>query len=128
MNTLNIEVTRFLDGLKHPLRDEIELLRHIVIHAVSGLSENIKWNGPNYSLGDADRITLKIHPSKQVQLIFHRGVKKQEQPQHKIIDTDAALLQWKENDRAILSFKNVDEIENARLNIIDIVKKWVEAE
>jgi len=69
---LNSEVTKFLDDLRHPFRKEIEQLRLNILSADSGLEENIKWNGPNYCFEKNDRITMRIHPPKQIQLIFHR--------------------------------------------------------
>ena len=125
MDKLNKEVSEFLDGLNHPLRDEIENLRHIIINAMNGLTENIKWNGPNYCYEDNDRITMKIQPPKQIQLIFHRGAKKQEQPKEKIIQSKSKLLLWKENDRAIVTFKNMSEIENGKTDLISIVNEWI---
>ncbi len=125
MDKLNKEVSEFLDGLNHPLRDEIENLRHIIINAMNGLTENIKWNGPNYCYEDNDRITMKIQPPKQIQLIFHRGAKKQEQPKEKIIQSKSKLLLWKENDRAIVTFKNMSEIENGKTDLTSIVNEWI---
>lgn len=122
---MNIEVTEFLNELNHPLRKDIELLREIIINATSGLSENIKWNGPNYCFNEQDRITMRIQPPKQVQLIFHKGAKKQEQPKNKIIQSKSKLLMWKENDRAIVTFKNITEIENGKNDLISIVNEWI---
>ncbi|HEX8277932.1 MAG TPA: DUF1801 domain-containing protein, partial [Segetibacter sp.] len=76
MSRLNIEVTEFLDDLHHPLRAEIEQLRLTILNADGRITENIKWNGPNYCFENEDRITMRIHPPKQIQLIFHRGVRK----------------------------------------------------
>ena len=59
MSNFNRTVTAFLDELNHPLRAEIEKLRLLILESVAGLAENIKWNSPNYSLEDQDRITLK---------------------------------------------------------------------
>ena len=74
---LNSEVTDFLDEQKHPFRKEIEQLRNYILSANTALTENIKWNGPNYCLDNEDRITMRIQPpTKQAQLIFHRGAKK----------------------------------------------------
>ena len=125
MNKLNVEVSEFLDGLNHPLRDEIENLRHIITNATNGLTENIKWNGPNYCYNDNDRITMKIQPPKQIQLIFHRGAKKQEQPEDRIVQSKSKLLLWKENDRAIITFKNRFEIEKAKADLSSIVNEWI---
>ncbi|WP_228237400.1 DUF1801 domain-containing protein [Allomuricauda sp. M10] len=123
----NQDVTTFLDQLNHPLRAEIEQLRELLLKAEPKLSENVKWNGPNYCIGDADRITMKIQPPKQIQLIFHRGVKKLEQPKERLLSTNTKLLAWKENDRAIASFKNKTEIENSKSELKDIVKDWIKA-
>ena len=125
MVELNGEVTAFLDELNHPLRNEIEQLRHIILSSAHSLTENIKWNGPNYCYEGADRITMKIQPPKQIQLIFHRGAKKQEQPKEKIIQTSSKLLKWRENDRAITTFKASDEIKNSEADLIEIVEKWI---
>ncbi len=131
MSNLNINktVTTFLDELNHPLRKEIELLRICILSADSNLIESIKWNGPNYSIDGEDRITMRIQPptSKQVQVIFHRGAKKQTQPESQLIEDPSKLLVWKENDRAIASFKSIGEIEKSKEDLIAIVKLWVMA-
>lgn len=124
---LNPEVTKFIDDQNHPLRMEIELLRISILSADSGLSENIKWNGPNYCFQQADRITMRIQPPKQLQLIFHRGAKAQEQPRAKLIEDTSGLLLWKENDRAVATFKTMAEIENRKSDLAKIVKNWIHA-
>jgi hypothetical protein len=124
---LNSEVSKFLNDLKHPLRTEIDQLRSIILNSVKGLSENIKWNGPNYSFGTEDRITMRIQPPKQIQLIFHRGAKKLAQPKDKIINDRSGLLVWKENDRAVATFKNIDDIMESMAGLDNIVKEWIKA-
>lgn len=123
---MNDEVTNFLNELNHPLRTEIEELRVIILKSNKALTENIKWNAPNYSFNGQDRITMRINPPKQIQLIFHRGAKKQEQPKNKIIDTSSEFIIWKENDRAIATFKNKNDIESAKAELTEIVKKWID--
>ncbi|WP_258097639.1 DUF1801 domain-containing protein [Marinoscillum pacificum] len=127
MNKLNIDVSQFLDTLNHPLRAEIEALRTIILKACNELTENIKWNGPNYAFDGEDRITMKIQPPKQIQLIFHRGAKKLEQPKTPLIKDSSGLLSWKENDRAVASFKSVDDIKNNEPAINEIVLAWLAA-
>jgi hypothetical protein len=125
MKKPNNEVTKFLDELNHPMRKEIEELRRIILNLTIGLTENIKWNGPNYCFDNQDRLTMKIQPSKQIQLIFHRGAKKLIQPKDKLIDDKSGLLIWKENDRAIASFKNIDEIKKAESDLEKIINNWI---
>ncbi len=124
---LNKEVTIFLDSLNHPLRKEIEALRNLILSSNNLLKENIKWNGPNYSWCDQDRITMRIQPPKQIQIIFHRGAKKQQQPQNRLINDETNFLNWKENDRAVVSFKSFDEIENSKTILQKMVNDWLNA-
>lgn len=125
--SLQDDVTQFLDDLNHPFRKEIEALRSSILGAEGRLTENIKWNGPNYSIDNEDRITMKIHPPKKIQLIFHRGAKVKDQPANQLVQDDGGLLEWRGNDRAIMTFKNMDDIERDRSALVRIVKDWVEA-
>jgi hypothetical protein len=125
---LNSVVTDFLDEQKHPFRKEIEQLRNFILSANTALTENIKWNGPNYCFENADRITMRIQPpTKQVQLIFHRGANKQTQPNDKVISNKSKMLVWKENDRAIVTFKSLQDIENGKAELTSIVTEWISA-
>jgi uncharacterized protein YdhG (YjbR/CyaY superfamily) len=122
-------VTKFLDDQNHPLRKEIDILREIILSANIDLSENIKWNSPNYVFGEEDRITMRIQPitSKQIQLIFHRGAKVKEQPKSKLITDSSGILVWKENDRAIATFKNIQDIETKKTDLLNIINEWITA-
>lgn len=122
---MNTEVTRFLDALNHPLRKEIELLREIVLSVDAQLVENIKWNGPNYSIGNLDRITIKIQPPKCIQLILHCGAKKQDLSARPIRSGFEDLLDWKSNDRAVITFFHADEIQLRKAQLILAVKEWL---
>jgi hypothetical protein len=124
---LNNEVSKFLDNLNHPFRKEIERLRIEILGADSRLTENIKWNGPNYCCGNDDRITMRIQSPGKIQLIFHRGAKVQVQPNGRIIKDDSGLLTWKGNDRAIATFINIADIENSKPDLTRIVKDWIDA-
>lgn len=124
---LNNDVTKFLDELNHPFRNEIEQLRHCILSANKDLTENIKWNGPNYCFENEDRITMRIQPPKQLQIIFHCGAKVKAQPEEKLIKVDFGILAWKGNDRAIATFKNMQDIENGKPALTKIIIDWINA-
>jgi len=124
---LSPEVTVFLDTLNHPLREESELLRRIIVHSNLDLDEGIKWNGPNYSIHGEDRVTLRVGSPKQLQVIFHRGAKKKEQPEERLLDEEYGVLQWKENDRAIASFYSLEDVQTNSEILQEIIVKWIEA-
>lgn len=126
--SLNNEVTEFLNEQNHPFRNEIEQLRNCILTANPKLTENIKWNGPNYSFDNEDRITMRIQPpAKKIQLIFHRGAKKQPQPKQKLITHKSEMLVWKEHDRSIVTFKSLQEIENGKVALTEIIIEWINA-
>lgn len=128
MKSKNKDVTQFLDEQNHPFRKEIEQLRNCILSANTALTENIKWNGPNYCFDNADRITMRIQPpTKQVQLIFHRGASKQTQLKDKLISNKTKMLVWKENDRAIVTFKSLQDIESGKTELTTIVNEWIKA-
>ena len=127
IKNLNDKVTEFLDGLNHPFRKEIEQLRIYILTANKYLTENIKWNGPNYCYEDQDRITIRIHANKELQIIFHRGAKEKKQLNARILEEEFALLLWKENDRAIATFKTMVDIEKGKKELMKIVTKWIQA-
>ncbi|MGC3943349.1 MAG: DUF1801 domain-containing protein [Chryseolinea sp.] len=120
------DVSGFLDELNLPLRKVIDQLRRIIVSA-SELEENIKWNGPNYAHEGEDRITMRIHPATQVQLIFHRGAASQEQPTSHLIDDNSGMLTWKTNDRAVATFRSEMEVTKRKSALTRIVKEWIEA-
>ncbi len=124
---MNSEVSKFLDELNHPLRNEIEQLSEYILSAKSGISENIKWNGPNYTYNGEDRITMKIQPPKNIQLIFHRGAKVLEMPKEKLLKKDSGLLNWKANDRAVATFVTMEEIVSNKEPLCSIVDEWISA-
>lgn len=72
---------------------------------------------------DNDRITMRIQHPQKIQLVLHHGAKKLEQPKGKIIQTNSNLLTWKENDRAIATFNNLNDIENNKPDLTTIVRK-----
>ncbi len=123
----NNGVTKLLGGQNHPLRKEIEKLRQHILRVQPELTENWKWNGPNYCFDNNDCITMRIQPAKQLQLIFHRGAKVKEPPKEKLIKDDFVILTWKGNDRAIVTFKNMHHIETSKMDLTKTVKEWINA-
>ncbi len=124
---MNPEVSHFLDELNHPLRDLIEELRSIILESRDDIRENIKWNGPNYTIMGYDRLSLKILPVKSLHLVFHRGVKVQAEPAERLLSEDYGLLTWKSNDRAVLLIKDRADLTKAKTHLPKLLANWFEA-
>ena len=126
-NRINVATSNLLDSLNLSLRTEIEELRHIILEADDQLNENVKWNSPNYYIGNSDRITLKLQSQKYIQIVLHRGAKTQPQPGERLLANDFGLLDWKSNDRAIMIFRNSEEIQLQKEKLTAIIRSWIAA-
>ncbi len=124
---MNEAVTDFLRVQNHPLIEEINILRQQILSVNKGLQEAIKWNAPNYAYKGEDRITMRIYPPGQLQLIFHRGAKVLNEPEEKLIKDASGLLVWKTNDRAVATFKNKEVIVKNKTALTAIINHWLEA-
>lgn len=124
-NLLNPEVSNWINKLNHPHEAEIFKLRSIIIENKNEIQENIKWNSPNYSCAGQDRITLRIQPVKNLQIILHRGASKDNFLSTKAIEDDSPLLNWKSNDRAVISLNTNKNLEEIRPELERIISKWL---
>src|SRR3989337_3270469 len=121
------EVIEFLDVLEHRMKREIEVLRKIILNSNTKLTEHIKWNAPSFCIENEDRVTMKLHPAKNIQLIFHRGAKVKAQPKEQLISGYSSFLKWPANDRAVATFTNMDEIKSNEKKLSVIINEWIKA-
>ena len=122
---LSSEVDDFLVSINHPLRRSIDRLRKLISQSNAEISENIKWNGPNFMHKGSDRITMKSYPASLIQLIVHRGASVLEQPVKRLNSDPSNLLEWKANDRAVITFKKPKEIKKQTDAVLSIAKAWI---
>ena len=117
----------YLENLDHPLKSEILKIRDLIFKTNPNLTEQIKWNAPSFCLNGEDKITFNLPPKKDsIQLVFHRGVKKKELPEEKLINDDSGLLKWATNDRAVIRFTSMQEILENETKLQEVIQKWLE--
>ena len=121
------QVKLYLDELKHPLKDLILQVRKAVLSSDKRLTEHIKWNAPSFCIEGDDRITMKLFPPKEIQLVFHRGSKKKQMPAEHLIDDDGSLLKWVANDRAVAGFRSQTDLNANKSQLKKLIILWIEA-
>lgn len=128
-NNRNVAATvdprEFLLEMKHSRKDEIEAVRAIVLSADSNITERIKWNAPSFCIDDDDRITFRLQPGDRVQLIFHRGAKKRTDSATFTFEDNSGLLEWAANDRAVVTFRDLDDIKSKSAALKGLVAQWM---
>lgn len=116
-----------LRSLKHPMAEDIDALRAVILKAHPGLTEGVKWNAPSYSVDGEDRITFQLRAKDKILLVFHRGAKKKAPPKRgRLIEDDSGLLEWAADDRAIATFR-AGEVAPKKKALAAVVKRWVAA-
>ena len=121
-------VEEFLAAQPPGRREEMEVLRQIVLDADSGLSEHIKWNSPSYVFNGADRVTVNAH-ARGVRLILHWGTRiAEDKTVAPTFDGDPfGLLTWHSNIRASLSVTDLADLRAKHDQIRDVVRRWLDA-
>ena len=121
------DVGEFLQGLKHRRKPEIEAVRNVILSADGQITERIKWNAPSFCMGGDDRITFRLQPGDRVQLVFHRGARKREDSAHFAFEDPTGLLEWVADDRAVVTFHDLDDVNAKREALRELVRRWMVA-
>ena len=105
----------------------ITSLRAAILAADPGISENVKWNSPNFVHNGADRVTLRTNPKGGVQVILHRGAKVRPDAAGFSFDDPTGLLTWRGPDRAILAVADEDSARAIAPQLTQLVARWIAA-
>lgn len=125
MSTPSAEVEQYLTDLVHPLKDGVLLLRAAILAADAGITEHVKWNAPSFRHGGQDRVTFRLQPRGQLQLIFHRGAKVRTDTTDVVLDDPEGLLTWLAPDRALLDFPDLQAVVARQETVAALVRQWV---
>jgi hypothetical protein len=108
-------------------RTQVDALRGIILNAEPKLEEHIKWNAPSYIWKGEDRITFNLM-NKQgvVKLVLHMGAtKKEDKKGVPVMQDSSGLIEWSSDIRGMLTFQSIQDINDQKDTITDIVKKWL---
>jgi hypothetical protein len=119
-------VDQFLAQLEHPLKAEIQEVRQIVLGAIPGVTERVKWNAPSFCFNGDDRVTMRLQPGNRLGVIFHRGVKVKDATNFAFADP-TGLMVWQAKDRATVSLKTMEDVNAHRAALAELVARWMEA-
>jgi hypothetical protein len=109
----------------NPSTPLVAVLRSAILAADPRIEENVKWNSPNFTLDGDDRVTLRLNPKGGVQVILHRGAKKDASPF--TLDDPTGELEWRGHDRAILSVADESEAQRLSAQLTELVARWIAA-
>lgn len=117
------DVQRYLDALSHPRFDEISALRVAILASDAEFTETIKWNAPNFLHGGVDRVTFRLHPRDQFQVVLHRGSTKTSGVAPKFA-TDSDLVAWAAPDRGVIDVPAGTAFEARLGEMVELIVSW----
>ncbi|MET3699571.1 uncharacterized protein DUF1801 [Bacillus oleivorans] len=120
------QVTEFMENLDHPLKEEIDAVRKIILSTNGQITEQIKWNAPSFCFNNEDRITFNLHGKGMFKLIFHCGAKvKDRADKEPLFVDDTGILEWVSGDRAIVKITDNNDVKAKEAKLRDVVTKWL---
>lgn len=117
----------FMNNLSAKEKEIFEELRSYIFESNATLTENLKWNAPNYVYNGQDRITFNtMNKNKSIRIILHKGAKEKENKNKKpIMDNYGSLIFWNSNIRGTLEFESIDQVKAQHQKIVAALKKWL---
>ena len=121
------DVDTFLAGLDHPLKTGVERLRAAILASNHGITEHVKWNAPSFCYDGVDRVTFRLQPGNRLQLVLHRGATVRDDAGDFRFEDGSGLLDWVAPDRAVITFRDLDDVAARQEAVVDVVNRWVTA-
>jgi hypothetical protein len=118
-------IDALLDGLAHPLRQEIDAARRIVLGASPSVNEGVKWNAPSFHTEADWFATINLRSKDKLQLVFHLGAKVRPDLKAFQIADPNGLMAWRGKDRALVTVGAGRDIAGNRKALEAIVRAWI---
>jgi hypothetical protein len=118
-------VDAFMASIKHPFKAEIESIRRTILGAAPGIHEGIKWNSPSFRTTEYFA-TVNLREKAGIGLILHLGAKVRKLPAGGVAIADPGkLLKWLGKDRAMVVFKDKNDLRAKKAGFAKIIEQWV---
>ncbi|WP_437774495.1 DUF1801 domain-containing protein [Sorangium sp. So ce1097] len=118
-------VIAFLRELDHPLKQEIDAVRRIILAVSPEIREEIKWNAPSFRTAE-HFATFNLRTKDRVRLVLHMGAKVKGSATKGVeIGDPAGLLEWRAKNRCLVTFVDEKEIQEKRAALETILRAWI---
>jgi hypothetical protein len=118
--------TALLDAHEHPLRVELDALRHIILDADTAIVEGVKWNTASFRTTEWFATLNGPRHVKEPMVILHAGAKAKGLVVKDHIPDPDGLLNWLGNDRAQILFKDAADIKSKQDALKAIIGAWIQ--
>lgn len=110
-------VDKFMLGLSHPLKAEVEAVRSIIKGADINIHEEIKWKAPSFNYNGEYLVTFNLRDSKRIHLVFHNPM---------IPKVKSDLLEGDYKDRRMMYLAGMKDIQAKKAELVKVLKDLIE--
>jgi len=96
------QVNEFMEQLDHPLKDEVQLIRAIIMNVNKDITEQIKWKAPSFSYQGEYLVTFNLRDRQKIHLVFHNP---------EVAKVKSKLLEGTYEDRRMAYFADENDIK-----------------
>lgn len=121
---LDAEGDAFMRDLRHPLKADIERVRHAVLAAVPNVTDGVKWNALSFRTTDWFA-TVNLRSRDRVQIVLHLGAKVKSGTRNTKVEDPRAMLTWLAKDRCLLTLPRGPAAPDDLRAVAAIVRQWV---
>lgn len=114
----------FMEKLDHPYKDAVNRLRTLIKGINVEICEEIKWNAPSYKLAD-HFATFKLHPTKTIQIVLHRGAKPKPLDKAFMLDDQHNILKWVAADRCVITLNSSKQATDLEIEVCKLISEWI---
>lgn len=111
----NEQVDKFLKNKNHPLNNEIQKVREIILETDERIEEAIKWSSPTF-MYKGNIASFFMNAKKFVSLMFHKGA---------AIKDNSGLLEGEGKESRVARFNDLADIEKKRDALQEIFREWI---
>lgn len=112
----NPEVDAYLEKKAHPMTDEIQRVREIILATDPRLEETIKWSSPTF-LYKGNIASFFMNAKKFVSLMFHKGA---------LLPNSSGLLTGDAKEGRTARFTDMADVEAKKEALESVIREWVE--
>ena len=111
----NQKVDEYLDKKNHPLTEEINLVRSIILSADDRMEETIKWSSPTF-MYKGNMASFFMNAKKFVSLMFHKGA---------LMPNELGLLEGEGKEGRVARFIDKEDIEQKKEALQSLIEEWI---
>ena len=116
MSNRNKEVDDYLATKAHPLTNEIQRVREIMLSADDRVEEVIKWSSPTF-MYKGNIASFFMNAKQHVSLMFHKGA---------LLPNRSGLLEGDGKEARTAKFSSLDDINAKAGALQEVVREWIE--